>query len=297
VKRDQQGEPRLLPGRITLGVKNGMWRTCTRGILLALAMTSAGAAGMACDVNVAGGNLNLGLAAGKATDEWTRSYTLASGGRVEVTNINGSVTVEPSGNAQKVEVKAERLAKASSDEAARELLKQIEIHEEIAPDSVKIETRAPKTRGRSGHEVKYVVRVPASAVVTARTTNGGVQLARLPNDVVARAQNGGVKGDDLSGHVDASTTNGGVDMSFSALPASGEVSLETTNGGVAITLPRTANADISARVVNGGMRVSDDLPLTITGERSRRRLQGRLNSGGSRVELATTNGGIHISGR
>jgi DUF4097 and DUF4098 domain-containing protein YvlB len=260
-------------------------------------MTAAVAAGIACDVNVGDAGLSVGLAAGKATDEWARTYTLASGGRVEVTNINGSVTVEPSGDAQKVEVKAERIAKASSDDAARELLKQIEIHEEIAPDSIRIETRAPKTGGRTGHEVRYVIRVPASAIVAARTTNGGVQLARLPNDVVARAQNGGVKGDDLSGHVDASTTNGGVTMSFSALPASGEVSLQTTNGGVSITLPRTANADISARVVNGGMRVSDDLPLTITGERNRRRLEGRLNGGGSRVELVTTNGGIHISGR
>jgi hypothetical protein len=274
-----------------------MWRTSARGILLILAIAAATAAGAACDVNVGDGNLDIGLASGKATDEWTRSYSLASGGRVDVTNVNGSVTVEPSADAQKVEVRAERIAKASSDEAARELLKQIEIHEEIAPDSVRIETRAPKTHGRTGHEVRYVVRVPASAVVAARTTNGGVQLARLPNDVVARAQNGGVKGEDLSGHVDASTTNGGVSVSFSALPASGGVSLETTNGGVSITLPRTANADISARVVNGGMRVSEDLPLTITGERSRRRLEGRLNAGGSHVELVTTNGGIHISGR
>ncbi len=260
-------------------------------------MAAAAAALAGCDVNIGDNGLNVGLAAGKATDEWARTYTLASGGRVEITNVNGSVTVEPSGDAQRVEVRAERTAKASSDEAAREFLKQIEIHEEVAPDSIQIETRAPKTSGRTGHEVRYVVRVPASVVVSARTNNGGVHLTRLPNDVVARAQNGGVKGDDLSGHVDASTTNGGVSLSFSALPASGQVSLETTNGGVGITLPRSANADISARVVNGGIRVSDDLPLTVTGERNRRRLEGRLNAGGSRVELVTTNGGIHISSR
>jgi hypothetical protein len=274
-----------------------MWRTSARGILLAVTMVAAAGVGAACDLNVAGGNLNVGLASGKATDAWSREYTLAAGGRVEVVNINGSVTVEPSADGQKVEIRAERMAKASSDEGARELLKQIEIHEETGPDSIRIETRAPKVRGLSGHEVKYTVRVPASAVVAARTTNGGVQLARLPNDVVARAQNGGVKGEDVSGHVDASTTNGGVSMSFSSLPSSGEISLETTNGGVSLTLPRTANADISARVVNGGVRVSEDLPLTVTGERNRRRLDGRLNAGGSRVALVTTNGGIHISGR
>jgi hypothetical protein len=88
-----------------------------------------------------------------------------------------------------------------------------------------------------------------------------------------------------------------VSLSFVELPASGDVSLQTTNGGVSLTVPRGANADISARVVNGGMRVGDDLPLTITGQQSRRRLEGRLNAGGVRVALVTTNGGIHISAR
>jgi hypothetical protein len=43
--------------------------------------------------------------------------------------------------------------------------------------------------------------------------------------------------------------------------------------------------------------VDDQLAVESTGEKNRRRLEGRLNGGGSRVELATTNGGIHITGR
>jgi DUF4097 and DUF4098 domain-containing protein YvlB len=75
------------------------------------------------------------------------------------------------------------------------------------------------------------------------------------------------------------------------------VRLETVNGGVQLQLPKTAKADISARCVNGGVHVDEQLTVESTGEKNRRRLEGRLNGGGSRIELATTNGGIHITGR
>jgi hypothetical protein len=66
---------------------------------------------------------------------------------------------------------------------------------------------------------------------------------------------------------------------------------------VQVQLPKAAKADISAHVVNGGVHVDDQLSFESTGEKSRRRLEGHLNGGGSRIELATTNGGIHITGR
>jgi DUF4097 and DUF4098 domain-containing protein YvlB len=132
--------------------------------------------------------------------------------------------------------------------------------------------------------------------VDARTTNGGVRLNGIANEVSASSVNGGIKGEGLSGHIDANTTNGGVEIGLTSLSNAG-VTLETVNGGVQLQLPRTAKADISARVVNGGVHVEDDLKLQQTGEKSRRRLDGQLNGGGSRVELSTTNGGIHITGQ
>jgi DUF4097 and DUF4098 domain-containing protein YvlB len=108
--------------------------------------------------------------------------------------------------------------------------------------------------------------------------------------------NGGIKGDGLSGHIEANTTNGGVEIGLASV-SDGGVRLETVNGGVQLQLPRTAKADISARVVNGGVRVDEDLGLEQIGEKSRRRREGRLNGGGSRIELSTTNGGIRIAGR
>ena len=46
-------------------------------------------------------------------------------------NQNGPITVEPSAAGGQVEVRAERIARSSSDEAAKELLKKIEIREDV----------------------------------------------------------------------------------------------------------------------------------------------------------------------
>lgn len=267
-----------------------------RASLLAVCLTVAGLAAGGCDVKAGDGGFSVDLASGRATDEWTKSYTVSAGGRFEVKNTNGTVTIEQGTEDSTIEVRAERVAKASSDEAAQAVLKQLEIREDVKPDAVRLETKAPQSWGRTNHEVRYFIKVPRSIVVEARTTNGGVRLNGIANEVTASSVNGGIKGDGLSGHIAANTTNGGVEIGLASVSDAG-VTLETVNGGVQLQLPKTARADISARVVNGGVRVDEDLALDSTGEKSRRRLDGRLNGGGSRIELSTTNGGIHITGR
>jgi hypothetical protein len=267
-----------------------------RTSLITVCLAVVGLAGAACDVRAGDGGFSIDLASGKASDEWKKTYTVAAGGRFEVKNINGTVTIDQGADDSTIEVRAERTAKASSDEAAQAALKQLEIVESVTPDAVRLETKAPQSYGRTSHEIRYFVKVPKSIKVEARTTNGGVRLNGIVNEVVARSVNGGIKGEGLSGHLDANTTNGGVDVGLVSV-SEGGVRLETVNGGVQLLVPKAAKADISARVVNGGVHVADDLSLESTGEKSRRRLEGRLNGGGSRIELSTTNGGIHITGR
>jgi len=267
-----------------------------RRSLLAVCLTAVGLAGAACDVRAGDGNFTVGLASGRASDEWKKTYTVTPGGRFEVRNGNGRVTIEQGADDSTIDVRAERVVKASSDEAARDILKQVEIREDVKADSVRLETKGPKSWGRANLEVRYFIKVPKSLKVEARTTNGGVELNGLANDVTASSANGGIKGDGLSGPIDANTTNGGVEIALASVPDAG-VKLETVNGGVQLDLPKTAKADISAHVVNGGVHIDDSLSLESTSEKSRRSVEGHLNGGGSRIDLSTTNGGIHVTGR
>src|SRR5262245_25473540 len=96
-----------------------------RMALLPLWLAAAAVTGAGCDVRAGEGGFSLGMASGRATDEWKKTYTIGANGRFEVRNTNGTVTVEQGTQADTVEVRAERIAKASSDEAAQSVLKQI----------------------------------------------------------------------------------------------------------------------------------------------------------------------------
>ncbi len=251
--------------------------------------------GIACDVSVDGsGGFNLELVSGKAQEEWTRTYQLGPGGLLEIVNVNGRITAEASAGSA-VEVRAERIARASTDEGARDLLKEIEMREEVADARVRVEVRPPRLRGLRGHEIRWTVRVPKGVNVDLRTVNGGVRLTGLEGEIRAKTTNGGVTGKALRATtLDASVTNGGVDIELATAPTGGTFELEATNGGVALALPAESKADVNARCTNGGITVSG-LELELQGEQTRKRVQGRLNGGGARVSLATTNGGVRLT--
>lgn len=241
----------------------------------------------ACDVSL--GNLT-----GRASDEWTRTYQLAPGGEVRIGNTNGLIEVEGT-DGSAVEVRAERIARAATDAGAQELLPRITIKEDVTPDRVAIETeRMGGILVGVSFEVRYHVRAPRKALVHVSNTNGAIQLTGLTGTVEARTTNGRVRGTNLTGAVDARTTNGGVNIDLASLGTE-KVRLSSTNGGVALSLPDTAKADVSASWTNGGINVSN-LNVEVT-ERSRRRFEGRMNGGGTPIELHTTNGGIRLRSR
>jgi hypothetical protein len=266
-------------------------RVLAIGLTLAISVATA-----ACDVQVNGdGGLNIGVASGRAQDTWTRSYTVGDGGRLELINVNGRITAEPTSGTE-VELIGERIAKAATDEGAKEMLGKVEIREETGTSQVRVEVRAPRHFGMGGVEVQWTVKVPRGTVVDLRNTNGKVQLEGLAGEVHARTVNGGIEARGISAQVlEASTVNGGVEVEIIApLAGAGKVTLESVNGGVRLSLPETSKASVVARVTNGGIDTGG-LGFQVTGEQTRRRFEGTLNGGGAEIRLETTNGGVHLS--
>jgi DUF4097 and DUF4098 domain-containing protein YvlB len=259
-------------------------------VLPLLVVVSAATAG--CDIAMADYKQ-------RETAEWRKTYELQPGGRVEITNVNGKIDVTAStGNT--VEIVAEKSARAGSSEAAKEALGRIEIQDTASPSEVRVETRVNRNGGgglfgRANQQVHYTVKVPASVEVRFSTVNGGIELTGLKGRINAEATNGGIKAHDVSGAIDASTTNGGIDVELSQVAESG-VKLGCTNGGIELRLPQDSRATISARITNGGIN-TDGVKIETTGESTRRRLDGRMNGGGPRIDIEGTNGGIRIAAR
>src|SRR6478735_396827 len=219
-----------------------------------------GLATAACDIKTSeNGNLSFDIAAGKAEDTWSRTYKVADKGRFELINVNGKITAEPA-DGHEVIVEGHRVAKATSDEAAKDLLAKLEIREEVGESTVRVESRPPRFNGGfNGIQIEWTVKVPKGVVLDLRTVNGGVRLNGIGNEVHAKTTNGGVKGDKLDVSVlEASSVNGGIDIVLAQpLESSDSIDVETVNGGVSLELPNESKATIEARCVNGGVRVGE----------------------------------------
>jgi hypothetical protein len=261
-----------------------------------LTLVMAAAAATACDVRVNDKGVSVlppfAGDAGRAEDEWSRSYTLAKGGTFEIQSDRGDIEVmAATGNA--VEVKARREVRARSDDAARELLKQLTIDEEITPDRVRVQAR--RTEGMSGfRRVAYEIRVPAGLSVSIKNENGSVRLTNVHGRFNIGSTNGRVMGRSVSGGLEVQTVNGIVIMQMASV--SDDIRITTVNGHAILGLPPTLNATIEASAVNGGVIVIDTLPVVST-TKDRQHLSGRLGTGnGPRIELRTTNGNVRLGG-
>lgn len=231
------------------------------------------------------------------TAEWQKTYELSPDGRIEINNVNGKIQVSR-GEGNVVEVYAKRIGKASSKDAAKTALEQVQVVDRSEGNVIRVETKVNRSGTILGHsqsQVEYVLQVPANAELKVTTVNGGLELTGLDGRIVAEATNGAIRATGIGGAIEASTTNGGINVDLVRV-SDGGVKLECTNGGISLGVPRDAKATISARVSNGGI-ATDGLDIQTRGESNRRRLTADLNGGGPRIEIEGMNGGIAIKGR
>ena len=231
----------------------------------------------------------------EARDEWKRTYTLAQGGTFELRNTNGKIRITP-GDGDTIDVKADRIVKAATEEAAKEALKQFEVTETVTKNSVIIDSSSRGTGFtiRLQRRVDYDVKVPRWADVRIDSTNSDIEVSGLQGPFRAETTNGRITGSALEGGARVETTNGVVNLDVAKLTDAG-ISCETTNGTISVSVPRDSRAQISARVTNGDITTSD-LQLAVA-EKSRRRLDASIGGGGPPIRLETTNGSIAIRGR
>jgi DUF4097 and DUF4098 domain-containing protein YvlB len=252
----------------------------------------------ACDIRVdERGISSLRITEGRAEDVWTRTYTLAANGRLEITGQNGDIEVRAAAGSQ-VEVRAEREVRANSDDAARELLEALRMREEVSAERVSISAegeRAEEGLGRRAQvRVHYRVRVPAGLTLAFRTENGGIQLENVNGRITASTTNGGITGSDIAGSLAAETVNGGIRVDLASV--AGDVRLATTNGGVRLTLPANTKASLEASCVNGGIEIDERFGVEEPEGRTRR-VAAPINGGGPTISASTVNGGIRIRAR
>ncbi len=254
----------------------------------------------------------------RAADEWTHTYPLTRGGEIAITNragapfppasgvllpgegrsaANGAIDVEGV-EGSTVEIRAERVARATTEKTAGNLLSRIAIVEDVTPDRVSIRTDGiPGILVGVGYDVTYHVKAPSWATVRLQTGAGNITVTGISGRLVASTTSGTITARNIGGGVETRANNGNTDIELTSL-GTDPIIIRTTNGSVGLTLPSTAGANLLASCVNGNISLTG-LKFEPTGEpgpeRGRtRRVRGRFNAGGTSIELQTVNGNISI---
>ena len=166
------------------------------------------------------------------------------------------------------------------------------------------------TTGRiDAQSVKGLIRVNGGRnTIDVGSVEGGIELSGARGRVEAHSVNEFVSLTDVIGDIEATTVNGPVTLercdaqNLEASSVNGAIvfrgpihsdgwyRMETHNGTIDITIPRGANATISAFTYNGEFEA--DFPVTVTEAEPGKSTTITLGSGDADIELETFNGAI-----
>ena len=238
------------------------------------------------------------------------SAPLAAGGCFTAKTHNGSIMVAGADVAE-CRVTATIVARAGSEERAKKLTEQTTVRLEADGNKLKTRIDTPRTSMNQSVSVSLDATVPNQSSLELSTHNGAVKIVDIEGKVSATTLNGGITASSVHGGSRLRTSNGSItckeasgDMQLrshngnicaayaeSASPVC-DVSIVTHNGGIDFTGPPDFSAAVEVSTHNGSIRT--DLPITVLGRVSRRKLMGTIGTGEGELNLETHNGSIKI---
>ena len=227
-----------------------------------------------------------------ATDVSKQSYPLSVGARVEVTGINGPVTIETSPDTKTAELQIERFA------SSQEALNRRQIKIESDGNSLRIHGETvdhnlfAKLFGSKASE-KVSLKLPPQVVLFVKGVNGAVVVGEIDGAVEVGGVNGKVQVANAVGTATFKGINGNVFAGIKNIEQDG-ITLKGINGNIELQLPADVNADFDARGMNG--RVIADIPnVSIDKNGKRGNYWARIGSGGTGITAKGINGNIRLT--
>jgi len=223
---------------------------------------------------------------------------------------NGSITVTGA-EVSDCNLTATIVAQAKTAEEAQELAEKVDIA--LVPSAGKLEVKItkPDTSGSRSISVNLEAILANRANLHLVTHNGAVKTSGITGDIDGTTHNGSITADGttgqlklethngkitcskISGGTFAKTHNGSVDVSYlKTAPSPANISLTTYNGSIDLGTPPNLSAKVVASTHNGSIKT--DLPITVSGEIGKTKLQGTIGAGEGKLELETYNGSIRI---
>jgi putative adhesin len=238
------------------------------------------------------------VAMAQADFDWRGRLT--PGQTLEIKGINGDVHATASGSGD-AEVHATKSANRSDPAGVRIVVVPhgggvtvCAVYPDVPgrdPNSCEVGPNSHSNTKDNDTVVRFDVRVPSGVKFNGRTVNGEVLAESLDADAEAHTVNGSVKLS-TSGTARASTVNGSLDITMGRAEWPDGAKFSTVNGGITLRVPSFLSAHLKASVLNGS--IESDLPITVTGAVSRRKVEGTIGGGAQDLQVSTVNGSIRL---
>jgi Toastrack DUF4097 len=240
---------------------------------------------------------------GRQTDDSFKwSGPVPAGGWIQVSNMNGGVTV---GAASGSEVQVTATKRWRRGDPATVRIETKKFGDNVVVCALWGERSSCDERGshhsenngsRNDVSVDFNVLVPRGVKVNVGTANGSVTVAGATSEVEAMTVNGEVNVTTSGGPVNAGTTNGSVRVRMGRVDAADRMSFGTVNGSVTVEFPGDFNGDVDLSTVNGSLNTNFE--MTLSGRLDPKHLRAHIGKPGeARMKLETVNGNVELRKR
>ena len=216
----------------------------------------------------------------------TKTFPMAPGGNLAITNVNGDIAVE-GWDEDQAEVKVTKRGGSEMDRRNAQVV-----------SSTRGGLSLRSVVDRSNIQVRYEIKLPREVKqVDIKGVNGSIKLSDLNGSISARTTNGSVDLADMSvnGQLKVETVNGSARAVINELQQRGPIEFATTNGSITVELKPDANAQLSASSMHGSISLDDAFGLRVEkGFPFGQHVDGALGHGGLPITAKTVNGSIKI---
>ncbi len=261
---------------------------------------------------VAGCCFNIGSCSMRAKYERTvqLSAPLSPGSGFAAQTHNGYITIAGA-DVTDCNLTATIIGQAITEEDAKEVAEQTTIKLEPWGDKLTAKIDKPTYMINRSVTVNLEITVPNQTDLELTTHNGKIEITNITGRLNGTTHNGKVTAEqisgttelhthngsvicrEISGDTQLKTHNGSIKVYYSeAAPSVCNISLITYNGGIELATPSNFAGEVEASTHNGS--INTDLPITVMGKLSKRRLTGKIGAGQGKLHLSTHNGSIKI---
>ena len=193
----------------------------------------------------------------------------SSGGRVEVTGVEGTHDISSSGGGVKLENLTGKIRGRSSGGSVKATNCNGDIHLTSSGGGVTLDR--------------------AQGNIFARSSGGGVYLNNIDGEVDAQSSGGGVKIEGEVGYVKAKSSGGSVHVNTSNLNK--EMDLESSGGGINAVIKNGRNLGLNLDLSSSKVNIELN---NFSGRAEKSHVSGTMNNGGIPVYMRASGGNIDV---